>query len=181
MKTLVIADDEFFIRRLPPDGRADLLISLGDLPDAVILQAAEKCRCREILAVKGNHDASAPFPAPVRDLHLKCFTFDRVTFGGFCGAWKFKPRGNYLFEQEDVEKLLAGFPPVDVFIAHNSPRGVHDRDDEVHLGFHAFSNHIARTRPKVFLHGHMHRDLETWIGGTRVIGIYGHRFLDLPE
>ena len=102
MNALVIADDEFFIRHLPPNCQADLLISLGDMPDSVILAAAELCCPREILAVKGNHDTSTPFPKGVHDLHLKTFTFGGVTFGGFKGSWKFKPRGNYLFEQHEV-------------------------------------------------------------------------------
>lgn len=179
MKILVIADDEFFIKHLP-DCQADLLISLGDMPDPVILQAAKKCQCREILAVKGNHDSSAPFPEPLHDLHLKTFTFGGVTFGGFCGSWKYKPKGNYLFDQHEVDALMAGFPPVDIFVAHNSPRGIHDRDDEVHLGFVAFSNFITRRQPKLFLHGHTHLAQETLIGSTRVIATFGHRILTVP-
>lgn len=42
-------------------------------------------------------------------------------------------------DQAEVSDMLAGFPPVDVFIAHNSPRGVHDRDDEIHTGFDALT------------------------------------------
>jgi Icc-related predicted phosphoesterase len=178
MNVLLIADDEFAALKAPACS-ADLLISLGDMPDAVIQQVGTRCGCKEILAVKGNHDSSSPFPPPIRDLHLQTFAFRGVTFGGFCGSWKYKPRGNYLFEQDEVERLLASFPPVDVFVTHNSPRLVHDRDDEVHLGFVAFSNYLARHRPKYFLHGHQHHDVETTIGNTRIIGTFGHRFLRL--
>ena len=179
MKVLIIADDEFVGRRIP-DGQADLVVSLGDMPDSVILAVAGKCQCREILAVKGNHDSSAPFPPPIRDLHLTAFQFQGLTFGGFCGSWKYKPRGNYLFEQDEVERHMASFPPVDVFVAHNSPRFIHDRDDEVHIGFVAFSNYLARARPKYFLHGHQHHNEETTVGTTRVIGTFGYRYLTLP-
>ena len=181
MKLLLIADDEYFIKKLPPDCSADLLVSLGDLPDSVILAAAEICRPRGVMAVEGNHDSSAPFPAPIHDLHLKTFTFGGLTFGGFCGSWKYKPKGNYLFEQHEVDALMAGFPPVDVFIAHNSPRGIHDRDDEVHLGFVAFSNYITSAKPKFFIHGHQHHNVETMVGSTRVIGTFGHRFLEFSN
>jgi uncharacterized protein len=176
---LIIADDEFVARRVPAQP-ADLLVSLGDLPDDIILQIAARCRCREILAVKGNHDPATPFAGPIRDLHLQTVRIDGLTFGGFCGSWKYKPRGHHMFEQDEVEELLANFPAVDLFVAHNSPRLVHDRDDEVHLGFVAFSNYIARTRPRLFLHGHQHHDVETTIGQTRVIGTFGHRFLTVP-
>ena len=39
---------------------------------------------------------------------------------------------------------MASFPPVDVFVAHNSPRHVHDRDDDVHFGFEAFVRYLER-------------------------------------
>ena len=58
--------------------------------------------------------------------------------GGFQDSWRYKPRGHYLYEQSEVEYLLTSFPPVDVFVAHNSPRYIHDRDDNVHFGFEAF-------------------------------------------
>jgi Icc-related predicted phosphoesterase len=177
---LVIADDEFVGPRVP-ECPADLLLCCGDVPDAVILAVAAKCGCREILAVKGNHDASAPFRPPIHDLHLATFQFRGVRFGGFCGSWKYKPMGNYLFEQHDVERQMATFPAVDVFTAHNSPRLIHDRDDEVHIGFVAFNSYLTRAKPRLFLHGHQHHSEETTVGTTRVIGTLGHRFLVLPE
>ena len=45
---------------------------------------------------------------------------------------------------------LATLPAVDVFIAHNSPRHVHDRDDEVHIGFTSFNTYITWAKPKLF-------------------------------
>ena len=179
MNLLIIADDEYVAREIP-DCPADILISLGDLADNTILDISEKCGCHLILAVKGNHDSSGAFRAPIRDAHLTTFTFHGKTFGGFCGSWKYKLRGNYLFEQSEVEKHLSTFPRVDVFLAHNSPRQIHDREDEVHVGFLAFNNYIARTRPKFFLHGHQHENRETLAGTTRVIGTFGHRFLVVP-
>ena len=180
MNLLILADDESLGRKIP-DCTADVLVSCGDLPDDLILDAAKRCHCREILAVKGNHDSSGPFPAPVRDLHLNVFQFRNLRFGGFCGSWKYKPRGNYLFEDSDVERYLANFPAVDIFVTHNSPRMVHDRDDDVHMGFAAFNQYIQRAKPKHMLHGHQHQNVESMIGGTRVIGTYGYRMLVVPE
>jgi Icc-related predicted phosphoesterase len=114
-------------------------------------------------------------------MHLTTFEFGGLKFGGFCGSWKYKPKGHYLFEQEDVEKMMIGFPPVDVFLGHNSPRLVHDREDEVHTGFVAFNRYITDAQPKYFFHGHQHENVETNIGPTRVIGTYGHRFLVIPD
>jgi len=180
MTLLIIADDESLGPRVP-DCNADLLVSCGDLPDPVILEAAKRCHCREIVAVKGNHDSSAPFPDPIRDLHMKIFEFRGLRFGGFCGSWKYKPRGNYLFDDSEVEQLLAGFPPVDIFVTHNSPRHVHDREDDVHIGFAAFNQYIERAKPRLMLHGHQHQNIETTLGSTRVLGTFGHRLLVVPE
>jgi len=179
MKLGIICDDEFEARRIPAQD-VDVLISLGDLPNSVILEVADRCCPSEILAVRGNHDPDVPFPEGVRDMHLVVHEVSGVRFGGFCGSLRYK-HGPFMFEQDEVERLMADFPPVDVFIAHNSPRGIHDRDDEVHLGFVAFSNFITRQQPRFFIHGHMHHNAESLVGKTRVIGVFGHRFLTLPD
>jgi Icc-related predicted phosphoesterase len=180
MNLLIIADDESLGPGIP-DCNVDALVSCGDLPDSLIFEVARKCHCREILAVKGNHDSSAPFPAPIRDLHLNTFQFCGLRFGGFCGSWKYKPSGNYLFEDSEVEQYLAGFPAVDIFVTHNSPRLVHDQDDDVHMGFTAFNQYVQRAKPKLMLHGHQHQNIESLISGTRVIGTYGHRMLVVSD
>ena len=179
MTLLIIADDDSAISLLPEVG-VDLLISCGDMPDEMIMRAAGKCSCKHILAVKGNHDSAAPFPTPIKNLHLSTFTFQGVSFGGFGGSWKYKPLGHHLFEQSEVESALKAFPKVDVFVAHNSPAQVHDKDDFVHAGFTAFNSYIAEHKPKLFLHGHQHVQIESAIGPTRVIGSYGFRSLVLP-
>jgi predicted phosphodiesterase len=66
MNLLVIADDESIGFQVP-ECNVDILVSCGDLPDELIFKVAKKCHCKEILAVKGNHDSSAAFPAPIRD------------------------------------------------------------------------------------------------------------------
>ncbi len=178
MTLLVVADDDSFRQRL--DGKpADVLISCGDLTDDVILQAAAAARCPRIFAVKGNHDGAGAFPSPITDLHFNVERHGGLAFGGFNGSWKYKPRGHFLYEQSEVERMLRSFPAVDVFVAHNSPRGIHDKDDEVHVGFQAFVDYIQRAKPRLFIHGHQHTDAETLIGETRVVGVYGCRRLEI--
>lgn len=180
MTLLIIADDELIKSRIP-ESRADVLVSCGDLSDDVILDVARRCDCRQVLAVKGNHDSAAPFSEPIVDLHLKTAEFRGLRFGGFAGSWKYKPRGHHLCEQKEVETALAAFPRVDIFVSHNSPRLVHDREDDVHLGFVAFTNYIAQHQPRYLVHGHQHVNQETLVQSTRVIGTYGFRWLVVPE
>jgi len=161
------------------EGSADAVLACGDVDDAVILAAASAYHCPRVFAVKGNHDRNAPFAPPIIDCHLRGHALELLTVGGFNGSWRYKPRGHFLYEQDEAGLLLASMPAVDIFLAHSSPRGVHDRDDDVHVGFDAFSDYIQRARPRLFLHGHQHRTVETTLGVTRVIGVDGHRVIEL--
>ena len=178
MNLLVIAD-EYSVAESLPGTRPDVLISCGDLYDSTILRCAEHYDCHQILAVKGNHDSPAPFPKEITDLNFNIVEVGGLVFGGFAGCWKYKPRGHYLFEQHEVTAKLKHFPAVDVFVAHNSPRGIHDREDDVHLGFDAFNEYIERAAPRLFLHGHQHLNIETMRGNTRLLGVFGAKALEL--
>ena len=179
IRLLMIADsDDVPDSKVIPE--ADILISCGDIADQTILSVAGISKCSCIFAVKGNHDSGSPFTPPILDLHLTVRNYAGIRFGGFNGCWKYKARGHFLYEQDEVEKLLTSFPRVDVFVAHNSPGGVHDREDGVHVGFDAFTGYIQRIRPKLFLHGHQHKVEETVIDRTRVIAVYGWKLLELP-
>ena len=174
MKLLAIADDDQRVKAAPAEN-AEVVISCGDLLDHTITEAGRICGATKIFAVKGNHDSSGSFPSPIVDLHLRTEIFGGMVFGGFQGSWRYKPRGNFLYDQEEVARLLAHFPRVDVLVAHNSPRRIHDREDEVHLGFEAFTSYLKRAQPRLVLHGHQHINRESMIGGTRVIGVFGAR------
>jgi Icc-related predicted phosphoesterase len=178
MTLLIIADDEGLLHKLP-FAPADVLVSCGDLPDDIVLKAAGRCGCRHILAVKGNHDGSAAFPDRIVDLHLRSQEIEGIRFGGFGGSWKYKPRGHHLYDQLEVHEALADFPAVDVFVAHNSPRLIHDREDGIHLGFEAFTNYVERARPRLLLHGHQHVNAESTLLFTRVVGTYGPRYVEV--
>ncbi|TFG48878.1 MAG: hypothetical protein E4H33_03395 [Anaerolineales bacterium] len=75
--------------------------------------------------------------------------------------------------------MLDRFPPLDVFLAHNSPWDVHERDKDIHQGFEAFRNYIERVQPRYFFHGHQHVNETMVMGKTQVVGVYGETELDL--
>ena len=106
MKILVLADIDD-LKWKGGNGRADLLLSLGDIADNVILQAADAWQCPAVLAVKGNHDDETPFPEPILDLHLRTMDLGGLRFGGLNGCWQYKPRGHFLYYQEEAESFLA--------------------------------------------------------------------------
>lgn len=160
-------------------GQADIILSCGDVFDQVIFEAAEAYGCSTIFAVKGNHDRNIPFPEPIVDIHLHVQELADLKFGGLNGSWKYKPRGHFLYEQREVEGFLASFPPVDVFLSHNSPRGIHDQEDEVHYGFEGLRAYIQRTKPRVVIHGHQHVNRESQLDFTRIIGVFGHKVIEV--
>ncbi len=180
LNILVIADDDSLLGALDCI-HPDILISCGDLHEGAILRMARHYGARHILAVRGNHDSAAPFPDPIIDLHLKSVTIEGITFGGFAGAWRYKPVGHHLYEQWDVATAMRGFQPVDVFVAHNSPAGIHERDRHVHQGFGAFGDYIDRAQPQLFIHGHQHLNLLTVRDQTKILAVYGEKLVTIEE
>ena len=178
MKLILIADDDSQVGLLEP-GACDLLVSLGDLWDGTIEKALLRYDPARVFAVRGNHDTAAPFANSVTSLHGVVVEHGGIRFGGFGGSWRYKPKGHHLYEQDEVAAALADFPPVDIFIAHNSPRGIHERDDHVHQGFDAFLNYIERTKPALLIHGHQHMNSLTLHGDTQVLAVFGERELEI--
>ncbi|MDZ4405131.1 metallophosphoesterase [Prosthecobacter sp.] len=180
LKILAISDDDSRIGELDCQN-PDFLISCGDMHEGAILRMARYYGARHILAVRGNHDSAAPFPDPIIDLHLKTVAIEGITFGGFAGSWRYKLVGHHLYEQWDVANALNGFRPVDVFVAHNSPAGIHERDIHVHQGFKAFGEYIDRTQPQLFIHGHQHIDASTIRGQTTILSVFGERAITIES
>jgi len=178
MRLLVISDIDDLSWKFG-QGHADILLSCGDIFDQVIIEAAQAYHCSRILAVKGNHDPDTSFPLPIMDMHIQTVGYNGFRFGGLNGSWRYKSRGQFLYSQDEVESMLAGFPSVDIFLSHNSPSGTHNRDDGIHYGFDALNAYIERTKPKLVIHGHQHVNSESRIEDTRIIGVYGYRLIEL--
>jgi uncharacterized protein len=176
MRVIAIADDDSLVCELP-FGPVDLLLCLGDLCDSTIEKAYARYLPRKVLAVRGNHDSSSIFPAYVTPMHYTIEKYEGLSFGGFDGSWRYKPRGNYLFDQDEVSVMMRHFPYVDVFIAHNSPKGIHERDDHTHQGFDGFLSYIDSAKPRYFIHGHQHFNTTSKIGETQVISVFGEKEL----
>jgi uncharacterized protein len=179
MTLIAIADDDSLIGHLtrPETGPVDVLISCGDLHDHAILKARDHYQPRYTVAVRGNHDGAGPYPDGIIDLHLRTHVIDGVTFGGFGGCWKYKPRGHHLYEQDEVTTALVKFPGVDVFVSHNSPAGIHELDQDVHKGFAGFLSYLDRAKSPLMIHGHQHRDQLTTRHGTTIMGVFGERII----
>lgn len=180
MRAVAIADEDFQIGNIRINS-IDVLLSLGDLWVPTIEKACSIYHPQKTFAVRGNHDSNTPFPDFVTPLHCTIETFRGMTFAGFDGCWRYKARGQYLYSQNEVRQLLLNFPRVDVFIAHNSPRGFHERDYDIHQGFDGFVEYIRRAQPAYFIHGHQHLAATTQIGKTMLIGVFGEMLIELNQ
>lgn len=174
---VVIADDDDRVGFLEPEHDVDFLICLGDLYDVSIKKAIDVYAPEYVLAVHGNHDFDKPFPQPCITLHNQIIELMGIRFGGFSGSLKYKTRGFHMFDQVDVEQAMSEFNEVDIFIAHNSPYGYHERDQDKHKGFTGFLNYIDRTQPRYFLHGHQHNNKCSLRNTTLIQGVYGERLI----
>jgi Icc-related predicted phosphoesterase len=182
VKFLVVSDCEEGLPALPA-ASPDLVVCCGDVPRDVLERVVARYGV-PCLGVLGNHDPALA-PPLLGEVHLRVMRVPAspmraggVTFGGFGGSWRYKPRGHHLYDDGEVEALLVGFPRVDVFVAHNPPAGVHDAPDDVHNGFAAFRRYIEEQQPALFLHGHVHRSAETTVGRTRVLATVGARVVE---
>ena len=178
MKLLALADiDDLHWKH--GTGQADIVLSCGDVCDEVIVEAAMAHSCEAIFAVKGNHDSNLPFAQPILDLHLQVREHDGLRLGGLNGSWRYKPRGPFLYEQWEVDGFLRAFPFVHIFLCHNSPLGIHEREGQVHQGFNALSSYVLRTAPKLVIHGHQHLDKESQIENTRIVSVFGCKLIEI--
>ena len=181
MRILALADENFIGEFLPrirsKTGRVDIILSCGDVSYATLCELLKIKGNIPTFGVHGNHD-EYEFPEGIENLHLKQVEYKGLKLGGFEGSWRYKPDGTYLYTDEEVLRLMGSFPYVDIFLAHTNPKGIHDKkDSRVGYGFVAFREYIERVQQKIFLHGHVHENLETNLGKTKIISVYGQRII----
>jgi len=74
---------------------------------------------------------------------------------------------------------------VDIMVTHSPAYGIHDGPDYAHTGFEAFNWLIANFKPRLFLHGHQHRNYsplashDTQINSTRILNVHPYQILDV--
>lgn len=172
VRMLVVADDDDIDVPSKPF-QVDVLISLGDIHQQTVERIADACMPERVFAVRGNHDT--PFlqwPFWMENLHGRSEQAYGLKFAGMGGSWRYKNSGAFLFSQNEARSIMQGVPPVDVLISHNSPASYHERDGDVHQGFHGITEYIDRCGPMLVLHGHQHRNIVSQRRSTVIVGCY---------
>ncbi len=208
MKILAIADavaasvgSADFPATLPP---FDLLVAAGDVPGHVLDFLATRLTTPPVY-VHGNHaldDLRDPHDGarhPVGgclDAHGRVLAHQGLLIAGIEGSLRYRP-GPYQYTPRQMAwHALRLTPPLawqrwrhgrrlDVLLTHAAPEGPHAGDDRPHHGVAAFNRLHRWWRPRVHIHGHVHRhraDMRReYVSpeGVRVINAYGVTLVDL--
>lgn len=185
MKILAIADrpPRTSLKEKVMKERPDLIVTLGGL-DYFSLRDLQDISDIPKIGVYGNHCSGNYFePLGIENMHLRPKEVGGKLFGGFQGSIRYKQDPSaIMYTDEEAADLLEDFPPVDIFLAHSPPRGIHDEDDPAHKGLEALREYVIRQSPTYFLHGHTYvssSTRETPFGGSTVIHVYEDQILNL--
>lgn len=185
MHILVIADrrPNIDIVEFVRTNNVKLIITLGDLTREDIIQL-EQITAIPKIGVYGNHDSGNYMPdLGIWDMHLKVWTYNDLSFGGFQGCVRYKNNPDAIMcTQDEARQMLVGFPKVDVFISHCPPRGINDEEEVAHQGFDALRTYLDTEQPKVLLHGHTYPTEETVVkqhGPTRIEYVYEYKLISI--
>jgi Icc-related predicted phosphoesterase len=147
----------------------DLILSSGDMPSSY-LEFITSVLNVPLFYVRGNHDEHYTHKPPGgENLHRRFLVYKGISFYGIEGSMRYN-NGNIQYSDGDINRMVT-FPgmrlfyrrftkkrPVDIFVTHSPPKGIHDLPDLTHTGFKGFLRFMQWYRPRYMVHGHVH----TW-------------------
>lgn len=174
------------------------VISCGDLP-YYYLEYIVSMLDAPLFFVRGNHDQEIELkihsdrtsPAGGSDLHGKVLNYQNLLIAGIEGSIRYRP-GPFMYTQTEMWLQVMNLAPrliynrirygrfLDIFVAHASPWGIHDKQDFAHQGIRAFLWLIQVFQPRFYFHGHVHvyhpdEPIITVYGKTRIVNTYGYQ------
>ena len=198
MKILAISDivvpelaDRIDVRRFRD---IELILSCGDLPPEYLSVIREKLDV-PLFYVRGNHDIryrSAP-PVGCLNIHQRRISFNGLRIMGLEGS-RWYNGGPIQYREYQMRRMIWRMLPglwfgggVDIVVTHAPPRHINDAEDRCHRGFKSFLRLIARFKPRVFIHGHIHAHFTdpsqrvTQVGDTQVINAFAWYLLEVDH
>ena len=168
MKILAVSDVEskYFFDYYSPGKLKDfdLIIACGDLRVPYLEFLVTMARC-PLLYVHGNHDDRFPRePEGCVCIDDRLYEYQGLRILGLGGSYRYG-KGKYMYTERQMRRRIRrlrfrlwrkkGF---DILVTHAPARGIHDFDTIPHRGFECFTELLDRYRPRLFLHGHIHRN-----------------------
>ena len=197
MRILAVSDEEAkslyeYYRPGKLDG-FDMILSCGDLHPAYLEFLVTMAHC-PLFYVHGNHDdryGREPEGCICVDDRLQVYKGVRIV--GLGGSCRYRD-GQYMYTERQMKRRLfrLGYPlrragGFDILLTHAPLHGLNDLDDLPHRGFNCFRRLLDRWHPKLFIHGHVHRNYGQGIpqrcsyGDTTVINAFEYCILDYPD
>ena len=198
MRILAVADEEsarYYTWYRPGCLKEfDLIISCGDLSRAC-LEFLVTMANKPLLYVRGNHDDSFEKDPPEGCICIdgRIHTFRGVRILGLGGSYRYKKEGINMYTEQQMRKRIqrlwlplhlgGGF---DILVTHAPARHINDFDSLSHRGFECFGELLHQYHPKIFIHGHIHRNYgihiprETVYGSTVIYNAFEDCAIDYP-
>lgn len=169
----------------------DLILGCGDLDEDYLEYLMTMADC-PLVYVHGNHDEQH------KKIPLGCICADdrivevaglRIFGLGGCNKYR---EGKYMFTEGQMQRRILrrwlslkrhkGF---DVLLTHAPARHLNDLETIPHRGFECFNKLLQQYRPKLFVHGHVHREYHhnipqyTIHDGTLVVNAFEYAVIEL--
>ena len=188
MKILAVADVESkkFYEYYSP-GRLkdyDLILACGDLRVSYLEFLVTMARC-PVLYVHGNHDERFQRePEGCECIDDTIYVYQGLRILGLGGSYRYRD-GKYMYTERQmrqrIRKLrwkLRRYRGFDILVTHAPARELGDLENLSHRGFECFRELLDRYEPRLFVHGHVHRNYgqdipqRTQYGKTEIINAY---------
>jgi uncharacterized protein len=208
MKILAVSDQVVErLYSLVPQGHfsgVELIFGCGDLPYSYLEFIVSMLNV-PMFYVPGNHDPAynARF-ANARaeggtNLDLRIATSRGMLVAGFGGCNRYRPNSVNQYSQSEAAlralQLLPGLlwnrlrhgRALDILITHSPAYGVHDQEEQAHMGLKAINWIIRVARPRYHLHGHTHffrNNLEpsaTRMSETTSINVFPYKLIEIQD
>ena len=195
MKILAVSDVEskYFFEYYTPGKLKDydLIIACGDLRVSYLEFLVTMARC-PLLYVHGNHDDHFPRePEGCICIDDRLYEYQGLRILGLGGSYRYG-QGTYMYTERQMRRRIRrlrftlwrkkGF---DILVTHAPARGINDFETLPHRGFECFVELLDRYRPRLFLHGHIHRNYgaeiprRTQRGETEIVNAYEYTVVEL--
>ena len=142
----------------------DLIIACGDLKMEYLEFLVTMADC-PMFYVHGNHDDGyrrEPEGCVCIDDKLVCYRGVRIV--GLGGSYRYR-EGKYMYTERQMKHRVHKLMPsiwahrgFDILVTHAPARHLNDYDTLPHRGFECFNRLMDKYRPKLFIHGHIHRN-----------------------
>jgi Icc-related predicted phosphoesterase len=170
----------------------DLILSAGDLAPQYLEFLATYSKV-PLLYVHGNHDGCYKDTPPLGCICIDddIYEYQGLRIMGLGGSMCYNYSG-FQYTEIQMNRRYQKMRPkiwrkkgIDILLTHSPAKDFHDGEDLPHAGFDCFKTIMDRYEPKLFVHGHVHKNYgrdfmrEDMYGNTRVINAYEKHIIEL--